>query len=159
MRAKKYTKQSRARGRPTSAESLVTKALARAVANDATSRQHDELFVYHYSTDSRIGRRCIFTNAFEPKRIALAPGTVPAWSEYRRIFNIIDKFNAQLSGNYWPFRRQSGELALHDFLFTVIPVDIYNIYCELHVDCVQNLPTFVVGLAVDLYKYGLDNSA
>jgi len=118
------------------------------------NEEQGELFVHFYSPVSRIGKRFLLTDAFEEQRTKLPSDTCPCWDTYQIVFGVLDRFNAKLYGHYWPFRRADWEMSLHDLVFSIVMVDVYHLYCELHnqEDGVAFV-AFMKKLAIDLFKH------
>ena len=68
------------------------------------------------------------TNAFEEINTKLPPGKVPTWDEYGFGASSCDQFNALMCKKYWPYRRQSWKHSIDDVVFTIVMLDIYNLY-------------------------------
>ena len=117
-------------------------------------RERGELLVHYHSPISRIGKRYIFTNAFIEDSRRLPNGTCPCWDTYQVLFNVLDKFNARMAGHYWPYRRSDWEMAFHDLVLTIVCVDIYHMYLEVHpTEPMRTLGSVMEELAVELCKY------
>ena len=120
----------------------------------AALQNGEELFVHYYSPVRRIGKRFILTDAFKEQRKKLPKDSCPCWDAYHVMFGVLDRFNARMSDHYWPYRRMNWWMAFHDLVFSIIFVDIYHIYCEIHADSLgENFQTVMERLAIDLFLH------
>ena len=120
----------------------------------AVHRERGELLVHYNSPTTRIGKRYVFTNAFVEDTRRIPKGTCPCWDTYQVLFNVLDKFNARMAGHYWPYRRLDWEMAFHDLVFTIVCVDIYHMYLEVHpTEPKRTLVSVMEELAIELCKH------
>jgi hypothetical protein len=80
---------------------------------------------------------------------------IPGCDHFSATFNLCDKFNRRLNSKSWPRRCNTAEGQQHNFLLTLILVNVYHAFLDSqHIDP-QNLDyqTYGLELADELYMY------
>lgn len=92
-----------------------------------------ESFTYHNSIHKEIGKKLVYSNAFEVKSGKRPNDHRPLYDEYKVSFDGCDRFNFALTGKTWPFRAGGGGVqgfnsATFDYLFSSSLVNAHHAY-------------------------------
>mmetsp|Transcript_44978 Transcript_44978/g.32890 ORF Transcript_44978/g.32890 Transcript_44978/m.32890 type:complete len:180 (-) Transcript_44978:3-542(-) len=107
-----------------------------------------EIFVHHWDTLTAVGQKYVLSNAFQRFPVTRgSTGIVPAYDQYKGLFNACDKFNRNLHDRKFCHRcgggRRMGENGhTWKFLMACILQNTFNAYKSMHDD-----PTFDVSFA------------
>jgi len=119
-----------------------------------------ELFVYHWSPDTKVGKKFVITNAVQHLRKRPSKYMIPAYDVYKILFSLRDKFNRRLHDHCWPHKHGKGtttgdKLSINDFYFSCILQNVNNAFVDLQGDGVEEdtFEQFCIGLADELYEY------
>ena len=95
-----------------------------------------ESVVYHWSTETDIGKKYVISHAFELAKEKKKPEIVPLFDLYKVSFFHCDHYNQTLHGKTWPHKRggnkRSGTLgAQHDYMLSCILINTVSAYWDL----------------------------
>lgn len=105
----------------------------RGIYNDTTN----EMFIYHYDTQKGVGKKYNYSKGFlhstEKRKITDHKGRIPAYENYKTMFECCDRFNRNLHDKSWPHKRGGrgvlGEFGHHhDFFMACILQDCFNAF-------------------------------
>jgi hypothetical protein len=99
--------------------------------------ESDDLFMYVWDTNTDIGKKYVFSNAFIRYAGRTIQSQYPVYDLYNLTFKTCDTFNRNLHDRTWPHRNggggRSGEKKrMHDFFFSALLQNVFNVWvCEV----------------------------
>ena len=111
----------------------------------AYNQETKEAVVYHWSADSSVGKKFVYSSGFECVKRKMAKNSVPVYDHYKVGFNFCDMFNKALHDKNWPFkhggRNRSGAAgSITDYLFTCTLVNTWHAFANVQKKTASELP-------------------
>lgn len=124
------------------------------------NRLTSETVVLHWSNDSNVGKKMVFTNIMKILKGRVRKEMVPVYDLYKLTFKACDIFNKNLCDCTWPHKKGGrncpGDLGVHhDFVLSATLQNVFNCYSELCRRHVEDLDfrQLCVELADELFQY------
>ena len=113
--------------------------------NYAYNQTTNESACYHWSTDTKIGKKLVLTTAFKKVSKSTKKGALPAFDHYKGGFQGCDNFNRAIHGRTWPFRSGSaGKEGINgnifNYHFTALLINTWHVYCALQKKQPKDVP-------------------
>lgn len=108
----------------------------------AFNTETNESACLHWSTDPKVGKKMVYSNAFFCKANAPQTPNVPLYHEYKFCFSLCDHFNHALAGKQFPYKMGGGHegadlMAGWNYLFSCVLVNAWSMYSDIAGEDVQ----------------------
>ena len=108
-----------------------------------------EMYNYVWSTDTAIGKKCVYANCFKRRKRKRGENdgptsrtVIPAYDHYNSLFSMCDNFNRALHDRTWPHKHGGSGVAgdlghQHNFALSIVLQNTFNAY-----NCAHGIDTF-----------------
>jgi hypothetical protein len=119
-----------------------------------------ESALYYWSYEKNVGKKLVYTNAFQITTEFPEEPQVPIFDHYKKSFSTCDTFNRALHDRTWPHKKGGRGVSgapgkIHDFMLSVILQNTINVYLYTRKRFPEeyNFKHFCEVLSNDLYQY------
>ena len=118
-----------------------------------------ESLTFYHSHDKRVGRKIVYSTAFDLSEQKRPPTYIPIFDEYRALFSGCDKYNHAMHGKTFPHRcgggKQNGfDGYVFDYMFTCSLINTHHAYQNIsrRNSKKTNFKNFCLSLAQELVQ-------